>query len=444
MTTIAAELPRLKGRLPDLIAPSFIEPLMAKLPIVFRVRILTPVVVVQLLVLRVLEANTAYAHLPHLANLSFTASSFCQALARLPLELLQSVLAAVAAEVDKNSPAAATRFSGHRVLLADASCLSMPDTPALATHYGYAAGQKPGLGFPVAKLLVLLDLSTGLIRRVLIHPYRTHEVSRTRELHPELKPGDILVGDRAYASYVHLSRLLAQSFHGLFRLHQRLSWTLAGTPGERRHHLQARIVKTFSRHDRLIVYRKPLTRPVWMSVEEYAAIPGEILVRELRYGVLEKGFRSREVMLVTTLLDLKRYPRRELANLYGLRWRIENQFRHLKSTLKMAVLKGKSVAIIEREILAYVLAYNLIAREIRQAAAVRDVTPERISFLDAVRWMLAGMKAGALLLINPLRPGRIEPRARKRRMINYPYMTRPREVMKRELFQLSEKLVRLT
>ena len=98
----------------------------------------------------------------------------------------------------------------------------------------------------------------------------------------------------------------------------------------------------------------------------------------------------------------------------------------------------------EREILAYVLTYNLIAREIRQAAAVRNVTPERISFLDAVRWMRAGMKACVLLLITPLQPGRTEPRARKRRMINYPYMTRPRDVMKQELLELSEKLVRLT
>ena len=237
MTTIAAEVQRLKGRLPDLISPALIDALLRKLPQRFRRRILTPLVMIQLLVLRVLEANTAYAHMPHLAGMAFTPWAFCQGLARLPLELLQSLLTAVGKSVDQIGPAADDLFFGHRVLLADALCVSMPDTPSLAQHYGYPAGQKPGLGFPLAKLLVLLDLSTGLIRRVLINPYRTHEASQTRRIHPELGAGDILVADRAYCSFVHLALLVAQACHGVFRAHQRLAWNFAAKIKHRRHNL---------------------------------------------------------------------------------------------------------------------------------------------------------------------------------------------------------------
>jgi hypothetical protein len=333
-------------------------------------------------------------------------------------------------------------FVGHRVLLADALCVSMPDTPALAAEYGYPAGQKPGLGFPLAKLLVLLDLSTGLIRRVLINPYRTHEFSQARQLHPELQAGDILVGDRGFCSFVHLALLVGQACHGLFRAHQRLAWNwLTKDP---RHAMQAQIVRLLGLDDRLMIYRKPKQCPTWMSAQDYAALPAAITVRELCYRISPKGFRSRQVMLVTTLLDPALYARKELARLYGLRWEIETQFRHLKCTLGMAILKGQTVAIIQREILAYVLVYNLVAREIRGAAARQKVAPDRISFIDAARWLLAGMKSGVTLTLNPLRPGRSEPRARKRRPITYPFMTRTREVMRKELSRNATKSPALT
>ena len=436
MTTIAAELRRLKTSLPDLIAPALIDRCLQRLPHRFRKRILTPVVIIQLLVLRVLEANTAYAHLPHLARIPFTPSAFCQALARLPLELLQALLTAVGTQVDQSPPAAQDLFAGrHRVLLVDGLCLSMPDTPTLAAHFGYPAGQKTGLGFPVAKLLMLVDLSTGLIRRVLINPYRTHESSQASRLHPELQSGDILVGDRGFCSFVHLALLLGRTCHGVFRAHQRLLWNFAKEL--KNQGMQIRILRSLGRNDRLIIYRKPQQRPLWISAEDYAQLPEQITVRELRYRVTRKGFRSRTVMLVTTLVDPLTYSRNELARLYGLRWQIETQFRHLKSTLNMAVLKGKSVGVIEREILAYVLVYNLVAREVRRGARTQDVAPERISFIDAVRWFISGMRAGVPLRINPLRSGRSEPRVRKRRSVNYPYMTRPRDVLRQELMRNS-------
>ena len=134
----------------------------------------------------------------------------------------------------------------------------------------------------------------------------------------------------------------------------------------------------------------------------------------------------------------------ELARLYGLRWRIETQFCHLKCTLNMAVLKGKSPAIIQREILAYVLVYNLLAIELRRCAAAQHIAPDRISFIDTVRWLLTGLRPKVRLRINPLRPGRYEPRVRKRRSITYPLMTRTRQVLREELRRNSKLAVSLT
>jgi hypothetical protein len=309
----------------------------------------------------------------------------------------------------------------------------MPDTPELAARFGYPAGQKPGLGFPMAKLLLLLDLSSGLIRRVLINPYRTHESSQASRLHPELQPGDILVGDRGFCSFVHLALLIRQACHGVLRAHQRLLWNFAA---QLKHQgMQTRILRALGRDDRLVLYRKARQRPAWISACDYAQLPEQITVRELRYRVEHKGFRSRTVMLVTTLVDPLIYGKEELARLYGLRWQIETQFRHLKSTLNMAVLKGKSGGVIEREILAYVLVYNLVAREIRRCARKQHVAACRISFIDAVRWLITGMRARVRLRINPLRPGRSEPRVRKRRPITYPHMTRPRDILRQELMR---------
>ena len=433
MTSITQAVRRLKQRLPEFLAPELITALCLKCSCGFRVRTLTPVLIVQLLVLRVLCGNTAYSHLPHLAQVNFTASAFCQALRKLPLELLQMLLGSLSGACGQDPSAQERLFFGHRVLLADGLCVSMPDTPQLREHFGYPAGQKPGLGFPIAKLLMLLDVSTGLIRRVVMNPYRTHEASQVVKVHPDLMPGDILVADRGFCSFVHLALLMAQNCHALFRAHQRLAWDFTAQVKYKALSLQALIVRSLGRDDRLVVYRKPKGRPLWMSPEDFAAMPEEITVRELRYHVHQAGFRSRRIMLVTTLLDAHTYPRDELARLYGLRWRIETNFKHLKTTLGMAVLKGKSVPIIEREILAYVLVFNLLQSEIRRAAAAQHVAPERIGFLDAVRWLLAGMRRDTPLLINPQRPDRVEPRVRKRRPPTYPLMTRTRSALRAQL-----------
>src|SRR5262249_32382364 len=175
-------------------------------------------------------------------------------------------------------------------------------------------------------------------------------------------------------------------------------------------------------------YFKPKERPTWLTAEQYAALPDALVVRELRYQVRRPGCRARVVTLVTTLLDPEADPAAELARLYGLRWGAETNLRHLKQTMKMDVLRSKTVAGVEKELVVFALVYNLVRRVMVEAARRQGVEVERISFVDALRWLQEARPGDALpaLVVNPDRPGRDQPRVRKRRPKQYPLMKRPR------------------
>ena len=236
-------------------------------------------------------------------------------------------------------------------------------------------------------------------------------------MHPEIEAGDVLVGDRAFGSFAHLALLRQRGAHGLFRMHQRRR------PGRSR--------------DRLVTYAKPAVRPVWMSETDYAALPPSLSVREVKVRVATPGRRVRAMVLVTTLLDRIAYPAEALAGQYESRWRVEVDLRHLKQTLGMDVLRSQSVPGVVKEMLAFVTVYNLVRRVMRQAAEQQGVKAERISFVDAWRWLRQARPNEAVptLVVNPERPGRFEPRVRKRRPKNYRLMTRPRGVLKQELLE---------
>ena len=165
-----------------------------------------------------------------------------------------------------------------------------------------------------------------------------------------------------------------------------------------------------------------------MTAEQYAALPDSIVVRELRYAVGRPGCRTRVVTPVTTLLDPEAYPAAELARLYGLRWGVETDLRHLKQTMKMEILHCQTVAGVEKELAVFALAYNLVRRVMEEAGRRQGVAPNRISFVDALRWLREARPGDELpaLVVNPDRPGRVQPRVRKRRPKQYPLMTRPR------------------
>ena len=185
----------------------------------WRVSVLDPVATVHLFLLQVLRGNTAVNHLPRLSGLSFTDLAYCQARARLPLELFEKLLARVAG---RPRPAIDDAGRGHRVFPVDGSGVSMPDTRELRAHFGQPSNQAPGCGFPVARLLALFHAGTGMILEVLIGPLCTHDMSGVAKLHPRLRWGDVLAGDRGFGSFAHLALVLGRGIHGVFRRHPRL------------------------------------------------------------------------------------------------------------------------------------------------------------------------------------------------------------------------------
>ena len=192
------------------------------------------------------------------------------------------------------------------------------------------------------------------------------------------------------------------------------------------------LVKKLGRYDQVVRWLKPPLRPKWMDARAFAELPESIQVRELRVELKDQGGRKRRVTLVTTLLDERKYPAAQVAELYARRWRIEDAIRTLKHTLKLDVLRCKSVHGVLKELFAIVLVHNMVRMVMLEAARKQDATPDRISFIDALRWWRWARPDEPLpvLVTNPLRPGRHEPRVRKRRAKAYPLMHQPRSVLK--------------
>jgi Transposase DDE domain len=442
MLSIAQALGRIKGRVTEAVSEELIDQLCREVGHRWRHRDLGPVVTTHLFLRQVLEGNVAVGELRRQTGLAFTDSAYCQARARLPQALLDRLQRAVTGSLASSTEVGLDElWRGHRVYLLDGSSFSMPDTPALQAHFGQPAGQAEGCGFPVAHLLVRFDAATGYLLQTQALPLRSHDLAGVAALHAGLCPGDVLVGDRAFGSYAHLALCLGRGLHGVFRAHQKQIIDFrphrpAARPGETgKPH--SRWLKRLGKHDQLVEYVKPKKRPEWMTAAEYARLPASIVVRELRYTIREPGRRTRVVTLVTTLLDPERYPAQELARLYGLRWQVETDLKHLKQTLGMDVLRCTTVAGVLKELTLFVLIYNLVRRVMCEAARRQDVEPGRISFIDAWRWLRHARPGDALpeLIVNPDRPGRVEPRVRKRRPKQFPVMKRPRAALRKALLK---------
>lgn len=405
---------------------------------------LNPVVTIQIFFVQILHGNTACEHLSHLTGMSFTAAAYCQARMRVNLAALHLLLQRCVAGLQQETFGAAN-WLGHRVFHVDGSSFSMPDTSQLQAYFGQPGQQQPGCGFPVAHWLVMLHAGTGMITKMLAAPLRTHDMARVAELHPELHAGDVLVADRGFCSYAHLALLLQRGVHGLLRIHQRTIVHFApgrahahpcqGKADRKRGKPRSRWIKPLGTHDQIVEWFKSPNRPQWMSESQYAALPVSLVVRELRYTIQEKGFRPAEITLVTTLVDAERYTPSALASLFGQRWEIETNFGHLKSTMKMDVLKCKTVEGVLRELQVFALIYNMVRQVMLVADRRQEVAVRRISFIDALRWLQTAQPGDQLpkLVVNPLRPYRMEPRVRKRRPKEFPLMKKPRRQLKKEL-----------
>lgn len=412
----------------------------------WRQRDLGPGKTVQTFLLQVLHGNTACSHAVRLAGLTCTAEAYCQSRAKLPTAVYQRLL-------DQTSQAArhscaTPLWQGHRTFLVDGSSFSMPDTEALQGEFGQHSAQRPGCGFPVAHWLTMFDAASGLLIKQLASPLRTHDLSKITVLHPELKAGDVLVGDSAFGSFAHLALLFQQKLQGVFRTHQRqlVSFRedrrLVGKlpKGTTAHLAGGRLVRKLGKYDQLVEYDKPTERPQWMSEEQYAALPDTIIVRQLRYWTKLKGGRTRRITLVTTLLDPKLYPAKALTQLYGARWTVETNLGHLKTTMGMDVLHCKTVDGVHKELIVFAIVYNLARLVMMTAAAQQGLKVRAVSFIDALRWLTlactsADTQPPLRLLVHPRRTLRQEPRVRKRRPKTYPLMTQPRRKLRQQLYR---------
>jgi DDE family transposase len=412
----------------------------------WRDRVLTPVTTIQLFLLQILHGNTACSHLPHLSGIRFSASAYCQARARLPLRFFDLLLEGFNRAVQR-SAVDDGRWHGHRTFLVDGSACSMPDTPALQDAFGQSTEQRPGCGFPVAHLLGLFHAGTGVLLKLVVAPLLTHDLARVQAVHPSLQAGDVLVADRGLCSYAHLALLVQAGVHAVLRVGARqiVDFT-PGRPFVKPSVRRTPAVKGIPRSrwltalgvdDQLVAWLKPTTCPSWLTRETLAALPDSLGLREVRYRIATSGFRTREITLVTTLLDAETYCVSDLAELYRQRWQVETALAQLKTTMQMDVLHCKTVPGVLKELTVFAIVYNLVRLVMGQSATLQHLSVERISFLDALRWLGAsgtGVPLGALI-VNPVRPHRVEPRVKKRRPKSFPFMIKPRQALRQQLVQ---------
>jgi hypothetical protein len=443
MASIIGTIDRVKRDVPGWLDKALIHEACAAAKHRWRERTLDPVTTLRLFVLQVLHGNAACRALTHLSGLRFSVTAYCKARARLPIDVLGYIAAALIHDARRRTRDFG-RWHGHRVFHLDGSGLSMPDEPALQRAFGQPARQSPGCGFPVMHVLWMFDAATGLIVDFVTNRCHTHDLADAAKLHGTLGPGDVIVGDRAFGSYAHLCLVLQANLHAVCRLHQRVITDFragrrargAHPKRDQRGKPRSRFVKKLGPMDQLVEYLKPLKRPMWMSPEDFARLPGAVTLRELRCTVTRRGFRTHEVTLITTLLDPRKYPKAELAELYRARWRVEVNLRHLKQTMRMDVLRCKSVDGVLKELWVYAMVYNRVRLLMLDAARRQGAEPDRVSFvdaLDALRYRLPSAAATTTLIVNRLRPGRCEPRVIKRRKDRYTYMTRPRDQLRQEL-----------
>jgi Transposase DDE domain len=352
-------------------------------------------------------------------------SPYCQARGGLPLERLQQIHDGLCAEAQE-ALAAKDLWCGHHVLVADGSCVTAPDTPANQKAFPQQSVQKPGCGFPIIRLVALLSLATGMLTAWATGTWSHHEIGLLQTLWEHLRPGDVLLADRGFCNWALLAQCLQRNLHAVFRV-----------KGVRRRDF--RQGKRISRNERLVHWPKPAQRARTVEAKEWALLPDVLTLRLVRCSLAIPGFRTQQIILVTTLLDSAKYQPEALGQLYFRRWAMELTLRNIKITLQMDQLSCKTPQNLEREIRMHFLVHNLVRRLMLEAARRHRVPLERVSFAGSLaaarrygeallqarskgqRQQLMDQLFGVLAAdLVPDRPGRREPRAVKRRPKPYP------------------------
>ena len=350
--------------------------------------------------------------------------AFCRARTRLPMKMVRELARYSGQWITTHAPEPWC-WRQRRVRLVDGTMVVLPDTTANQEQFPQSRSQKPGLGFPLCRLVGMICLGSGAVLDMAAGPFRgkgADERTLLRSILGTLERGDLLLGDALFATYFLLCTLRDRGIDAVFEQH-----------GARQLVTDFRRGQQLGPRDHLIVLQKPILKPDWMSQDDYNRAPESLTVRELRAG---------GKILVTTLLDPKQTSKSDLKLLYARRWQVELDLRNIKTTMGMERLSCLTPEMVLKEIWVYLLAYNLIRLMMAQAAQLLDLMPRQLSFKHSVQVWIAwdcyahardsdeDLRALFVLIAEQRvgdRPGRVEPRAVKRRPKPYPLLTKTRE-----------------
>jgi hypothetical protein len=365
-----------------------------------------------------------------LPDCSTHTGAYCRARQRLPLEMISTLTRYTARVMTERTPDT-WHWRGRPVRLVDGATVALPDTPDNQAVYPQPSSQKPGLGFPQCRLVGIICLASGTVLNAAMGACQGKggdEQSLLRSMLDTLESGDILLGDAFYATYFLLCALQQRGVDGVFE-----------QQGSRRRSTDFRRGQRLGQRDHVIELRKPKSKPAWMSQTDYDQAPESLKARELYTG---------GKILMTTLLCPKQTTKAALKKLYRDRWHVELDLRNIKTTLGMEMLSCRTPAMAQKEIWVYLLAYNLIRLLMAQAALLADLLPRQLSFKHTLQLWIAWRHSAAgsydddklaslFLLIAQQqvgkRPGRIEPRALKRRPKPFPLLTKPRSIAREDV-----------
>jgi len=372
-------------------------------------------------------------------RISDNSGAYCRARAKLPETFLERLTLDVARGCEQRISKKWLWHDRH-VYLADGTTVSMPDTDENQEAYPQHSAQKQGVGFPIARMVVLLSLATAMVSGMALGPYQgkeTGEPALLRELLDQLSAGDILLGDRCYCSWFLIVLLRRKGVDVAMRLHQMRT-------------ADFRRGRRLGQDDHLVRWPRP-DKPDWMDQATYDTMPEFLEVREVQVHVDQPGFRSESLVVVTTLLDAKKYTRGDIAELYHQRWLVELDIRAIKVQLGMDVLRCQTPEMVRKEVWSCLLAYNLIRKTILESAKRWKLSPRQISFTAALQKVAASWESVLLLSEASLallieadlqhlaghrvghRPDRVEPRKVKRRPKPHKLLTEPRDAARQKL-----------
>ncbi|MHC5763382.1 IS4 family transposase [Nostoc sp.] len=431
----------------ELLPETTIRLAISELKIKYKKRLFDPFITLWAFLSQVLDTdktchNAVSKIIAHLAGSeveipSTDTSAYCQARARLPEKLLEKLFNYSAHNLEERLTQEYL-WCGRNVKVIDGSTVSMPDTVENQKEYPQPSTQKAGCGFPIAKIGVIFSLVTGAAVALCIDVLNTHDIKLARKLYSFLKPSDVLLGDRAFCAYADMVSITQLGCDAVFRKHQSRTTTI-------------RKGKIVGDCDKLVTWYKPKRCPQGLSKDDFDALPSTITVREIYYYIVIPGFRTQQVSLITTLLDKSSYSTLEIVGLYGKRWDVELDLRHIKTTLGMDILRCKTPSMIRKEIHVYLLAYNLLRSLMWSAGTIYNTPPNRLSLqgtrhhlINFIPKLLAATSQKRHQIYRTLlkviahkavsdRPGRSEPRVRKRRPKAYPLMTKPRHELRKQL-----------